>query len=307
MIANFFSKSKPVHIFNLVVLLFLYYTISFIFINNEVVLGWVFAKNISFFLLQIIGLIVVNFIINKNNLTHDNLYALLLFVLLLGSFPEALFANKIILSNLVLIISYRKIYSIKSGHYTTKKLFDAGFWIGIATLIYPLSIFYIALVFVAVIIYEKSYFKNLLIPVIGLATPLFLFFTYVFYFDKLELFFNLFQYNLNFDFSAYNKLSNLLPITFLITITLWSLVVVTPKIILVSNTLRMSWNVLVNQLLIATAVVILSPNKNGSELFFVIFPCAIIITNFLQKSQSSNFKNLILYLFLLISFSVYFL
>lgn len=307
MIANFFSKSKPVHIFNLVVLLFLYYTISFIFINNEVISGWDFAKNISFFFLQIIGLIIVNFIINKNNLTHDNLYALLLFVLLLGSFPEALFANKIILANLVLLISYRKIYSIKSGHNTTRKLFDAGFWIGIATLIYPLSIFYIALVFVAIIIYEKSYFKNLLIPIIGLATPLFLFFTYVFYFDKLELFLNLFQYNLSFDFSAYNKLSNLLPITFLITITLWSLVVVTPKIILVSNTLRMSWNVLINQLLIAALVVILSPNKNGSELFFVIFPCAIIITNFLQKSQSSNFKNLILYLFLLISISVYFL
>ena len=307
MIANFFSKSKPVHIFNLVVLLFLYYTISFIFINNEVISGWDFAKNISFFFLQIIGLIIVNFIIDKNNLTYDNLYALLLFVLLLGSFPQALFANKIILSNLVLLISYRKIYSIKSGHNTTRKLFDAGFWIGIATLIYPLSIFYIALVFVAVIIYEKSYFKNLLIPIIGLATPLFLFFTYVFYFDKLELFLSLFQYNLSFDFSAYNKLSNLLPITFLITITLWSLVVVTPKIILVSNTLRMSWNVLINQLLIAALVVILSPNKNGSELFFVIFPCAIIITNFLQKSQSSNFKNLILYLFLLISISVYFL
>jgi len=307
MIANFFSKSKPVNIFNLVVLLFLYYTISFIFINNEVLLGWDFVIKISFFLLQIVGLIVVNFIINKNNLTQDNLYALLLFVLLLGSFPEAMFANKIVFSNLLLLISYRKIYSIKSGHNTTKKLFDAGFWIGVATIIYPLSIFYIALIFVAVLIYQKNYFKNLLIPIIGLATPLFLFFTYAFYIDKLELFLNLFQFNLNFDFSIYNQLNILLPITFLITITLWSLVVVTPKIILVSNTLRMSWNVLINQLLIATVVVILSPNKNGSELFFVIFPCAIIIANFLQKNQSSNFKNLILYLFLLISISVYFL
>jgi hypothetical protein len=307
MIANFFSKSKPVNIFNLVVLLVLYYIISFIFINNEALIGWDFVINISLFLLLIVGLIVVNFIINKNNLTLDNLYGLLMFVLLLGSFPEAMFANKIVFSNLLLLISYRKIYSIKSGHNTTKKLFDAGFWIGIATLIYPLSIFYIALVFVSVIIFQKIYFKNLFIPVIGLVTPLFLFFTYVFYIDKLELFYNLFQYNLNFDFSIYNQLNNLLPLTFLITITLWSLVVVTPKINLVSNTLRMSWNVLINQLLIATVVVVLAPNKNGSELFFVIFPCAIIIANFLQKSQSSNFKNLILYLFLILSISIYLL
>ena len=148
MIANFFSKSKPVNIFNLVVLLVLYYIISFIFINNVALIGWDFVINISLFLLLIVGLIVVNFIINKNNLTLDNLYGLLMFVLLLGSFPEAMFANKIVFSNLLLLISYRKIYSIKSGHNTTKKLFDAGFWIGIATLIYPLSIFYIALVFV---------------------------------------------------------------------------------------------------------------------------------------------------------------
>jgi hypothetical protein len=307
MIANFFSKSKPVNIFNLVVLLVLYYIISFIFINNVALIGWDFVINISLFLLLIVGLIVVNFIINKNNLTLDNLYGLLMFVLLLGSFPEAMFANKIVFSNLLLLISYRKIYSIKSGHNTTKKLFDAGFWIGVATLIYPLSIFYIALVFVSVIIFQKIYFKNLFIPVIGLVTPLFLFFTYVFYIDKLELFYNLFQYNLNFDFSIYNQLNNLLPLTFLITITLWSLVVVTPKINLVSNTLRMSWNVLINQLLIATVVVVLAPNKNGSELFFVIFPCAIIIANFLQKSQSSNFKNLILYLFLILSISIYLL
>ena len=67
MIANFFSKSKPVNIFNLVVLLVLYYIISFIFINNEALIGWDFVINISLFLLLIVGLIVVNFIINKNN------------------------------------------------------------------------------------------------------------------------------------------------------------------------------------------------------------------------------------------------
>ena len=216
-------------------------------------------------------------------------------------------SNKIIFSNVILLLSYRKIYSIKSGFNTSAKLFDAGFWIGVATLIYLHSILYLFLVFTAIIIYQKVYFKNLIVPVIGLITPLFLYFTYSFYFDKMEAFYQLFELNIGLDFTTYNQLKLLIPITVLIVITFWSLVVVSPKIVLISNNLRMSWNVLINQLLVASVIVFIAPLKNGSEVFFLIFPCAIIISNFLQKSQSSNFKNLILYLFFAISIGVYFL
>ncbi|MBI9039790.1 MAG: hypothetical protein JEY78_00220 [Lutibacter sp.] len=250
---------------------------------------------------------MINFILKKNNLTLDNLYGLLLIVLLLGAFSETMFTNKIIFSNLILILSYRKVYSIKSGINIGAKLFDAGFWIGIATIIYPHSILFIFLLFIAITIYQKVYFKNFIIPLIGLITPLFLYFTYAFYFDKEAAFYDLFNLNIGLDFTSYNQLKLLMPITFLITITLWSLVVVSPKIVLVSNNLRMSWNILINQLLVAILVVFIAPLKNGSELFFLLFPSAIIIANFLQKSQSSNFKNLILYLFFAISISVYFL
>lgn len=307
MIANFFSKSKPVNIFNLVILLFLYYAVASIVNAPKEFLLLYFINKTSFFICFIVFLIVANFIIKRNNLTLDNLYGLLLIVLLLGTFKETMFTNKIIFSNLLLLLSYRKIYSIKSDVNTAKKLFDAGFWIGIATLIYAHSILYVLLIIIAIIIYQKVNFKNLIIPFIGLITPLFLVFTYSFYFDKTADFYNLFTLNINFDFTAYNKLSLLLPISFLITITLWSLVVVSPKIVLISNNLRMSWSALLNQLLISAIIVFLAPVKNGSEIFFLLFPCAVIIANFLQKSQSSNFKNLILYLFFAISISVYFL
>ncbi|WP_372744630.1 DUF6427 family protein [Lutibacter sp.] len=307
MIANFFSKSKPVNIFNLVILLFLYFVVGSFLAAPETLLLSYFLSKLFFFIGFVIFLIVANFIIKRNNLTLDNLYGLLLIVLLLGTFKETMFSNKIIFSNFILLLSYRKIYSLKSGLNIAKKLFDAGFWIGVATIIYPNSILYLFLIFTAIIIYQKTDFKNFLVPLAGCIAPLFLFFTYNFYFDKTDAFLSIFRVNIGFDFTAYNQLKILIPLAFLITITLWSLVVVTPKIVLISNNLRMSWNVLLNQLIVATVVVFIAPIKNGSELLFLLFPYAIVISNFLQKSQSSNFKNLILYIFFAISIAVYFL
>ena len=70
---------------------------------------------------------------------------------------------------------------------------------------------------------------------------------------------------------------------------------------------KRSFNLVFSHLLISAIIISLSPVKNGSEMFFMIFPFTVIVTNFLQKSQSENFKNVILYLFFVISAGVYFL
>ena len=105
----------------------------------------------------------------------------------------------------------------------------------------------------------------------------------------------------------YNSIKVLLPLTFLLTMLIWSLVSVTPKIIIISNKLKKSWYILMSHLLLASIVVIVSPIKNGSEMLYLIFPSTIVMANYLPKSKSENFKNLILYLFIGIAISAYFL
>lgn len=307
MIANFFNKTKPVNIINVVVLLFLFYFIP-IFLGDSIEFSWSFLLNkIVFFFWIVLFLLIFKFIVEKNKLTKDNAYALLLVVLILGAFPEAIFTNYIVFSNLILLLGYRKIYSLRSGINTKTKIFDAAFWIGVATLIDSWSIFYILLIYVGIITYQKVSIKNLLIPIIGTVTPIFIYFTYEFYFDNLTGFYNKFNYNFNLDLSAYNSLKFLIPLLFLFTILIWATVTVTPKIVLISNNLKFSWNVLLNHLLISVVIIVFSSIKNGSELFYIIFPSAVIIANFLQNSKSLILKNAILYLFLIVSVSVYFL
>ncbi|MGV8947450.1 MAG: DUF6427 family protein [Lutibacter sp.] len=305
MIANFFSKTKPATIISIPVVLFIYYfTATFLLHSEE--FSWPFMLNrIGFFTWLILFLLIVSFIVKKNKLTRDNSYALLLMVFLLGTFPEAMFAYRIVFANIVLLLAFRKIYSLRSGIDTKLKLFDACFWIGISTLIYSWSIFYLLLVYVGMIIYQKLTVKNLFIPMVGFVTPIIIFLAYCLYFENIAFFYNRFTYEISLDFSLYRSLKLLVPVIFLVAVLFWSLLKVTPKIISVRNNFKFSWKVLINHLLISAIIVLLVPSKNGSELFFIILPSAVIISNFLQLTKSKILKNLILYAFLLISIGVY--
>ena len=307
MVANFFNKSKPVVVLSTITLLLMYYAISvFLFDSHEFSIP-VLLKSALFFIGYILFLLIFKFVVDKNKLTGDNLYALLLVVVILGAFSEALFSNYIIISNLILLLSFRKIYSLQNGINTKLKLFDASFWIGIATLIFSWSILYLLLIYIGILMYQKVSLKNLLIPIIGWITPVFLYFSYQFYYDNLTNFYNRFNYELSWDFEAYNSIRFLIPLVFLVAILCWSIIKVTPKIVLVSNNLKFSWNVILFQLFISIIIVLMVPVKNGAELFYLAFPSGIIIANFLQNISSIILKNLILYVFLLISISMYFL
>lgn len=289
MIANFFNKTKPIIVFYLTVLLFVFYFVSGFFANTMELSLTFFLKWLGYFLGLILYLLIFKFIVEKNKLTKDNAFGMLLVVLFFGVFSEVFFSNTILISNIILLLSFRKIYSLGSGLNSELKLFDAAFWIGVSTLINPLSVFYIVLVFIGTFIYKKVKLKNLVIPIIGLSTPIFLNFTYHFYYDSLTDFYSKFNYNINLNIESYFELKFLMPIIFLIIILLWSVVVITPKIVSVSNIKKFSWIALINHLIISLIIILMSPVKNGSEMFYLIFPAAIIITNLLQNSKSAIF------------------
>jgi len=307
MIANFFNKTKPIVHFIITICLLVYFVSANLLFNFNGFSTLFLAERTGIFLGFIVMLLILNFIIQKNNLTQNNSYALLIVALLLGTFYETMFSNVLLFANITLLLGFRKIYSLKSGTNTKQKFFDAGFWVGISALIDPWSIFYVVLIYFAILIYQKMDFRNIFIPLIGVATPIFIYFTYCFYFDNLELFYSKWMFNPNLDFGNYNQFKYLIPIAFLLTLLIWSIVALSPKMGTEGINIKRSWRLVLNHLLISVFIIISSPVKNGSEIFFIVFPLSIVVANFLKKSDSKNFKNLILYLILVISIVVYFL
>ena len=307
MIANFFNKSKPAVHLSVALLLFVYYVVAVLLFSEETFSFLFLIEKVGVFLLLLVLLFIVKFIVSKNNLTQDNSYTVLLIVFLLGTFYESMLTPLLALVNIVLLLSYRKLYSLKSTISTQQKLFDAGLWVGVAVLLFNWSILFLGLVYVAMIIHHKVNFKNLWVPIAGFAAPIVIYFTYCFALDEMVSFHERWIFVTDFNFVPYNQFKLLIPITFLITLLLWAIVILTPRLTTIGINPKRSWTLVLSHLFIAVIMIVLVPNKNGSEVFFMFFPIAGIVTNFLQRSPSENFKNLILYLFLGISVLVYFL
>jgi len=305
MIAKFFNKTRPINTLIIILVLTFIYILSFFYLTEEAFGVLFFSKKALFFLVLLVTFFIINFIVRKNGLTKDNSYVLFILGLCFGMFPFATLNKHLLITHLVLLLAYRRIYSLRSNKDTKEKLFDSAFWIGIATIVYPDSFLYLLLIYAAIYTFNKSTIRNILIPLVGFLTPILIYGVYLLAVDEFNSF-NL-QLNYSLSFLNYNSLELLIPIALILGYLLWAIFPTTVKIVTVNNEFRTSWFLLLIHLLISVIVIILSPNKNGSEFLFMFFPTAIILTNYLQIVKEKWFKEVFLYLFLVITITIYFL
>ena len=305
MIANFFNTTKPFNTLIVIVVLALIYGLSS-FYSIDVNLDFIiFSKNVLFFFVLLVTFFMVNFIVRKNGLSKDNSYVLFLMVLFFGMFPLSTINYLLIIANLILLLAYRRIYSLRTNKDIKEKLFDSAFWVGIATIVYPWCFLFLLLVYAAISIFKKATLRNVIIPLIGFLTPIIIYGVFLFASDDFYSINS--QMNYNFSFLDYNSLKMLVPISIIIGFLLWTIIPTTIKISSVNNEFKTSWLLVLFHLLISIIIALTSIDKNGSEFIFMFFPTAIIFTNYLQTTEEKWFRDVFLYLFLAVTISIYLL
>ena len=305
MIAKFFKKTKPINTLLIVALLSVIFIISKFYLHQNLINVEKLLSQLVFFGLLLITVFVINFIIRKNGLTKGNSYALLLLVFCIGMFPYSISSTKLLIVHFILLLAYRRLYSLRTSKDTKEKLFDSAIYIGIAALIYPLSIFYIIVVYAALFLFNKLTLRNFFVPIIGLFTPGFIYLTYLILIGQFADY--TWKIDYSYSFLSYNSFKLLVPLAVITGLLIWSVFSTTVKIISINNEFRTSWFLLLYHLLISILVIIPSPIKNGSEFLFLFFPVIIIFTNYIQMVKEKWFKEVFLYFLLLIMIIVYFL
>ena len=307
MIANFFQKTKPIHAI-IISGLFLVYFLAAIFVVEQPPFSFLLIlKKFGLLLGFLILFFLVRFINRKNYLSEMNAYVLLILVILFGSFPKAMEMNNIFIAHFLLLFSFRRIYSVRTFKSVNQKLFDSGFWIGIAMLFFSWSAVFIILVFATAMVHKKNTTRSFLISIVGFITPLFLAFTYFFMTDDIESFYQKLTFVYSFDFDNYIELSMLIPIAVLGVLTIISLGMVSIKSASLSNDFKQSWLLIIIHFLCAGFILLMAPSKNGSEIVFLFFPMAIMITNYLQLLSRNIFKEVVVYALLIVSLCAYIL
>ena len=123
------------------------------------------------------------FIISKNSILKNNQYISLGLIIFCGIYFKMPSEINITASYLTLLLSIRKIYSLKSKKNQNKKLFDIGFWYLISIILNPVNLFFIITILTGIFIFYKISPVVVLKIVAGMLSATLI---VLFYFDLTE-------------------------------------------------------------------------------------------------------------------------
>ena len=299
MITRFFSTSKPIHLVLVSFFVFgLFLVIRFGY-YSEGIDSTQILKELVLYSVTILSIFVLSFFVNKNNLTKQNSFKILFFSLFLACIPETIQHGNIIISNVFILFAIRRIISLRSNLSIKKKLFDAAFWIVLASLFYFWAILFLILVFAALIFYSIGQINNWIIPFTGILTVVLIVVCYYILTENSFGDINRYVDGLSFDFSNYNKLSLIISITIILSLGLWALFFYIRKLQDKTRAYRPSFILILIALIIGSTIVILAPNKNGSEFIFLFGPLAIIMTNYIESIKETWFAEVFVWLLII--------
>ncbi len=299
MLTSFFSKSKPINF--LVVLLFMaiyYFVANFqaVFVNFSVPL---LLKKIGIFLCFLVSVSVLNFIAKKNDLTKRSAYKVIIFAALAVTFPNILQDNQVIVANLSVLLALRRIISLKSHKDVQKKIFDATFWICIASLFYFWAILFLFIVYSGILLHSANYFKNWLIPPVAFFAVLALVQSFdIIVYDSFYTFGDWYD-ETYFDFSLYQDPALLIPLSITLALAVWTLFYYFGLMQKANINSRPTYILVLLTLMIAVAIALFAPAKNGSELLFFFIPLSIIVSNYFEQKKEKIFKEVLLFVIIL--------
>ncbi|MEN8702864.1 MAG: DUF6427 family protein [Polaribacter sp.] len=308
MLANFLNKSKPINFIGIVILFFLGY-LSFVFevyyTKNITLIE--FVKYLFVFIIFIALFFTFNFIVIKNSLTLDNLFGFFFFSLFSFCLLPKIVDYAFLITLLVYQLAIRRIYSLRSLHKLTEKLFDSGFWLGVLFVLDSRTLLFIPLIYFAIYIHHKITIHTTLIPIAGWITPLIVYFSYTLWQENTAEFSALFEPEFSMDFQFYTSSKYLFLVYFLCITSFISIFAKSYKVMVVNNTFRKNWIlILINTIIAALYIAFLDP-KNGSEFMYIAFPTAVLLANGIEQITKTRNKNSIIFLLLCFAMSFYFI
>mgnify|MGYP001369611580 CR=1 FL=1 len=186
---------------------------------------------------------------------------------------------------------------------TQKKIFDATFWICIASLFYFWSILFLVVVYAGILYYLPK-LKNWLIPPIAvLAVAALTQSFHIITYDQFYTFSEWFQWNY-FDYSNYQNPKILIPLSIILALTFWTLVKFFAVVNKASVSMKPSLNLVLLSLLTAVAVAVFAPTKDGSELIFFFVPLSIIASIYFDQKSDKLFREVLLAFLILMPLSI---
>jgi len=306
MITSVFRKSTPLN-YSLVVILILVFFFLFQFQEPS----WMSSSFLAFQKMSLLCFIfasffLINFIVKKNGLSKDNGYAIFFYLLFILFFPTIFNNANVVYANFFVLLALRRLISLQSLKASKEKIFDASFWILIASLFQFWSILFLILVFISIIFHVSRDYRNWVLPFIALmaVAVIFLLISLIFHINAIEFFQKRAVVDFNIDYFKNNYENGALSIYVAV-----ALFFVVSMLMTFSNRpqiVHSSYKKIVACFFIAAFVFIISPDKSNDLLLFSIAPLTMMAASYVEYVQQKLNSEIVFYTLIACSLFTFF-
>ncbi|KIQ21418.1 hypothetical protein RT99_11485 [Flavobacterium sp. MEB061] len=306
MITSVFRKSTPLN-YSLVVILILVFFFLFQFQEPS----WMSSSFLAFQKISLLCFIfasffLINFIVKKNGLSKDNGYAIFFYLLFILFFPTIFNNANVVYANFFVLLALRRLISLQSLKASKEKIFDASFWILIASLFQFWSILFLILVFISIIFHVSRDYRNWVLPFIALmaVAVIFLLISLIFHINAIEFFQKRAVVDFNIDYFKNNYENGALSIYVAV-----ALFFVVSMLMTFSNRpqiVHSSYKKIVACFFIAAFVFIISPDKSNDLLLFSIAPLTMMAASYVEYVQQKLNSEIVFYTLIACSLFTFF-
>lgn len=205
MIIPIFNKSNPANL----VLASLIVLFSFLLVQfqiTEKLTTSVFLYKTTQLFVVVLTVLLIEFIVRKNKITAQNSFATLFFSLFFFFFWGSNDDFELVFSNFFVLLAIRKVISLKSQDNITKKIFDAGLCVCIATLFHFWAILFFVVLYMGIIIYAQNNYKHWLVPFVSVFIVLILLNAYELFLN--DSFFSFSNSLMELEYSSFDSFYN---------------------------------------------------------------------------------------------------
>lgn len=290
MISSVFGKTKPVNYILVLSFLFAFYGLVLYFRFRREISLEEFPMDLFGLASLLLGVLVVNFIVSRNQLTGAHSFAIYFFTLLILLFPEALLDRNAVVANLFVLLGMRRLISMRSLREIKSKIFDGTLWILVGSLLVDWVLLFVLLPWLYVYFYEPRNLRNWLNPlaavvVVGLIASAILVLA-----GSPEYIFSHYRLRWEGTVAYWSDWGHALKLGLYVLVILVTGIVAFLKLGKAGHGRIISMRLLAISLLIGLAVVLLRSGARGSPVILTFFPAAVFLSKYIESVRSYRLK-----------------
>lgn len=307
MISSLFGKTRPVNYILVLSVVFIFFSLaqlhgseSFAFSSNFL---WVVVSLCCLLL----SLFLVNFIVQRNQLTAADSYAMLFYAQFCILFQELLTDPIVLIASFFLLLAQRRLISMKSMKNLKEKIFDAALYVFVASLFVNWVLLFILIVWIYIYFYIPKKINFWLIPIAAAVTVALTSWSVFFLSGNPQYLFDHFTFSLEpLKIAEASTFSVVKTAGFLILTSIAGIVAFIKQGKSGQGRLT-QLRLLVIAWIVGIVIAFLTGGRFISAISFAFLASAVFAARFVESIRRVLVKNIVMYAFTVVSIVVFFL